>query len=387
MAVINLHNVTKRFGDYRAVNNVSLDIADGEFVALLGPSGCGKTTLLRLLAGFEEPDDGTISLAGQVVADGQSRRMVAPEDRNLGIVFQSYALWPHMSVARNVGYPLEVRKMSRAERDRRIRDALSIVSLEDYADRSPSELSGGQRQRVALARCLVMEPRAVLLDEPLANLDVHLRETMQDAFLDFHRRTGATMIYVTHDQAEAMAMADRIAVMDRGHIRQMAAPETLYREPSDQMVAGFVGAGAVLPVGGITLQGEGRCAVRLGDASITARISEAACAAFAQNKGHGPANGNSVTVQANPTNLTDAHNNPAGGLGLCLRPEDIAVDDTGSLGGRVDDCVYLGGRFRLLVQLDNQQSLPVYSNQRARIGERISLSIRDGWVFSRQEAA
>ncbi|RCK53639.1 spermidine/putrescine ABC transporter ATP-binding protein [Thalassospira profundimaris] len=359
MAVINLRNITKQFGDYRAVNNVSLDIADGEFVALLGPSGCGKTTLLRLLAGFEEPDEGTISLAGQVVADGVSRQMVAPEDRNLGIVFQSYALWPHMSVARNVGYPLEVRKMLRAERDRRIREALSIVSLENYADRSPSELSGGQRQRVALARCLVMEPRAVLLDEPLANLDVHLRETMQEAFLDFHRRTGATMIYVTHDQAEAMAMADRIAVMDRGHIRQMAAPETLYREPSDQMVAGFVGAGAVLPVGDITLQNNGRCAVRLGDADISARI----CARVASQTG-----------------ANDA-------LGLCLRPEDIRVDGHGTLAGKVEDCVYLGGRFRLAVRLANGHALPVYSDLRARIGENISLSVRDGWVFSRQEAA
>ncbi len=354
MADINLSRITKSFGDYRAVNQVSLDIHDGEFVALLGPSGCGKTTLLRLLAGFEEPDQGVIALGGQAVADPVNGVMINPEARNLGIVFQSYALWPHMSVARNVGYPLEVRGLGRAEREAKIAEALSIVALEPYADRSPTELSGGQRQRVALARCLVMEPRAVLLDEPLANLDVHLRETMQQAFLDFHRRTGATMIYVTHDQAEAMAMADRIAVMDKGRIRQMAAPETLYREPADHMVAGFVGAGAVLPIGDVSMRGAGRCSVRLGDAAIHARICQKAA-----------------------SNMNE--------LGLCLRPEDVWVDEAGTLRGSVEDCVYLGGRFRLQVRVGADQVLPVYATQRARIGETVGLVISDGWVFNRSE--
>ena len=354
MADINLSRITKCFGDYRAVNQVSLDIADGEFVALLGPSGCGKTTLLRLLAGFEEPEDGQITLGGQVVANPANGVMVSPEDRNLGIVFQSYALWPHMSVARNVGYPLEVRGIGRAERDRKIAEALDIVALGPYAQRSPSALSGGQRQRVALARCLVMEPRAVLLDEPLATLDVHLRETMQQAFLDFHRRTGATMIYVTHDQSEAMAMADRIAVMDKGHIRQMAAPETLYREPADLMVAGFVGAGAVLPVSDVDVGSDGTCAVRLGDASIAARI----CPKLVNG---------SVNGQA----------------GLCLRPEDVWVDDDAVLRGKVEDCVYLGGRFRLSVRIGDDHALPVYANRRARIGEQVGLKVSDGWVFDR----
>lgn len=356
MADINLSRVTKSFGDYRAVNQVSLDIADGEFVALLGPSGCGKTTLLRLLAGFEEPDQGVISLGGQVAADRQAGIMVSPENRNLGIVFQSYALWPHMSVARNVGYPLEVRGLDRAARDRRIAEALDIVALGPYANRSPTELSGGQRQRVALARCLVMEPRAVLLDEPLANLDVHLRETMQQAFLDFHRRSGATMIYVTHDQAEAMAMADRIAVMDKGIIRQMAAPETLYREPADLMVAGFVGAGAVLPVTGVSVNDTQRCSVRLGDADIIARI----CPTLARKPEIGQA-------------------------GLCLRPEDVRLDDGASLRGAVEDCVYLGGRFRLSVRIGPDHLLPVYASKRAHIGEQIGLTVSDGWVFDRMK--
>jgi iron(III) transport system ATP-binding protein len=356
MADINLSRITKCFGDYRAVNQVSLDIADGEFVALLGPSGCGKTTLLRLLAGFEEPDDGQITLGGQVVASPVNGVMVSPEDRKLGIVFQSYALWPHMSVARNVGYPLEVRGLGRSDRDRKIAEALEIVALGPYADRSPAELSGGQRQRVALARCLVMEPRAVLLDEPLANLDVHLRETMQQAFLDFHRRTGATMIYVTHDQAEAMAMADRIAVMDKGHIRQMAAPETLYREPSDLMVAGFVGAGAVLPVADVAVRADGTCTVGLGDARVTARI---------------------CPKLVNGTMPSQA--------GLCLRPEDVWVDHDAALRGQVEDCVYLGGRFRLSVRIgqDRDHVLPVYANHRAGIGEQVGLKVSDGWVFDR----
>lgn len=358
MADINLSRITKCFGDYRAVNQVSLDIADGEFVALLGPSGCGKTTLLRLLAGFEEPDSGVISLGGDVVADPQNAVMVNPESRNLGIVFQSYALWPHMSVARNVGYPLEVRGLGRAERDHKIKAALDTVALGPYADRSPTELSGGQRQRVALARCLVMEPRAVLLDEPLANLDVHLRETMQQAFLDFHRRTGATMIYVTHDQAEAMAMADRIAVMDKGHIRQVAAPETLYREPADLMVAGFVGAGAVLPIGNVSIKDDRTCSVRLGDTDIAARI----CPNLVRNR---------AIAQA----------------GLCLRPEDVWVDDAGALRGSVEDCVYLGGRFRLSVRIgqDRDHVLPVYASRRARIGENVGLKVSDGWVFDRMQ--
>ncbi|MDP2696872.1 ABC transporter ATP-binding protein [Thalassospira sp.] len=369
MADINLTGITKKFGDYRALDDVSLTIGNGEFVALLGPSGCGKTTLLRLLAGFETPDSGAIMLDGHAVADPARGIMIAPEDRNLGIVFQSYALWPHMSVARNVGYPLEVRRLPRAERDRRIREALSIVSLEAYADRSPAELSGGQRQRVALARCLVMEPRAVLLDEPLANLDVHLRETMQQAFLEFHRRTGATMIYVTHDQSEAMAMADRIAVMDKGRIRQMASPETLYREPVDHMVAGFVGAGAVLPVAGVAPGDGGRCLVRIGDddTGVQARI----CAR---------------TLSRATANLNHPDER-IGDLGLCLRPEDVRVDDGGSLAGVVDDCVYLGGRFRLLVRIGVDHIIPVYAGQRARIGEALRLAVSDGWVFERTEAA
>lgn len=355
MADINFSQVSKVFGTQYALKQVSLEVADGEFVALLGPSGCGKTTILRLLAGFEEPDHGQISMGGRVMAHHGKQIMVPPEDRNLGIVFQSYALWPHMNVARNVGYPLEVRGMNRADRDRKVREALDIVSLLPFADRNPSDLSGGQRQRVALARCLVMEPGAVLLDEPLANLDVHLREIMQQAFLDFHRRTGATMIYVTHDQAEAMAMADRIAVMDNGHIRQMASPEQLYREPADAMVAGFVGVGSVLASPHVEMSGDGACHTKIAGNRIAVRI----CPKVAANT------------------LTEK-------LALCLRPEDIELDEDASLRGVIEDCVYLGGRFRLMVRLDREMSVPVYAARRGTIGQQVGLRIKDGWVFENQ---
>ncbi len=245
MAGLKIAGLVKSFGGRRAVDDATFAIAEGEFLAVLGPSGCGKTTLLRLIAGFERADDGEIMLDGALIAAPGHHRPA--EQRRIGIVFQSYALWPHMTVARNVAYPLEVRGLARAERDRRVAAALERVGLPGFADRRPAELSGGQRQRVALARCLVMETRLVLLDEPLASLDVHLRASLQDAIADFHRASGAAMLYITHDQAEAMALADRIAVMDEGRIVQIAAPATLYREPASLMVARFVGSGGVVP--------------------------------------------------------------------------------------------------------------------------------------------
>lgn len=246
MAGLRLARVTKRFGPVTAVDAVDLMVEPGEFVALLGPSGCGKTTLLRLLAGFERPDHGTIAIAGEIVADRD--RHLPPERRRLGMVFQSYALWPHMSVAENVGYALKLRRLPKAERERKIAAALVLVGLEGLAERRPAALSGGQRQRVALARCLAMDPSVVLLDEPLANLDVHLRDSMQAEFRRFHGATGATLVYVTHDQAEAMALADRVAVMENGRVRQFAPPRALYAEPATAMVARFVGRGMVVPV-------------------------------------------------------------------------------------------------------------------------------------------
>ncbi|MGQ7247864.1 ABC transporter ATP-binding protein [Halomonas sp. V046] len=247
---LSIANVTKRFGRQTALDGVSLDIAPGEFVALLGPSGCGKTTMLRTLAGFESLSAGRITLNGCALDDG--KHPLPPEERRMGMVFQAYALWPHMSVADNVGYALKLQGLRGAAYRRRVDDALALVELAAYADRRPQALSGGQRQRVALARCLVTAPEVVLLDEPLANLDRHLRSAMEDSFRDFHRRTQATLVYVTHDQSEAMSLADRIAVMKDGRLIQLATPETLYRQPRTPWVAGFIGQGCVLRLPGLT---------------------------------------------------------------------------------------------------------------------------------------
>ena len=243
-AGISLHNVTKRFGRTTAVDGVSQDIAPGEFFVVLGPSGCGKSTLLRLIAGLEPIDGGRIALDGTAVADG--RFHAAPEARSVAVVFQSYALWPHMSVARNVAFPAESARLSRDAVRRVVDDALAAVSLSDLAERKPAALSGGQQQRVALARCLASQVRTVLMDEPLANLDPHLRSTMETELARVHRASGATTLYITHDQREAMALADRIAVMEAGRFLQVADPVDLYERPDSEAVARFIGRASIL---------------------------------------------------------------------------------------------------------------------------------------------
>lgn len=235
MTAITLENVRKTFGSTVAVNDASLRIEDGELFFLLGPSGCGKTTLLRMIAGFLTPTSGTIRL-GDVDVTNQP-----PEKRETGMVFQSYALWPHMSVAENVGYGLKVRKIPRAQRNERIEKALRAVQMIDYAKRKPNELSGGQQQRVALARALVIEPRVLLLDEPLSNLDARLRAEMRIEIRRICRESGITTVYVTHDQEEAMSMADRLVVMRDGHMIQLGPPADVYRRPENRFVAQFLG--------------------------------------------------------------------------------------------------------------------------------------------------
>lgn len=283
MSHIRLSKIAKSFGETRVLDGIDLEVAAGEFLAVLGPSGCGKTTLLRLLAGFEAPDTGEIRLGGRLVAG--AGRMVAPEDRKIGIVFQNYALWPHMDVAGNVGYALKIAGLPKAERAARVAGALAKVGLTDFAARRPADLSGGQRQRVALARCLAARSDLVLLDEPLANLDVHLRATMEEEFHRFHRESGATLVYITHDQSEAMALADRIAVMDRGRLLQCASPRQLYREPADATVAAFIGEGMVLPLERLRPLGAGqavadvlghRVTLRCGPAEVARDLAQAA---------------------------------------------------------------------------------------------------------------
>lgn len=245
MAVVSLSGVGFSAGGTAILSGINLALNEGEFLALLGPSGCGKSTLLRLVAGFEQLSEGRIELEGRAVS-GPGRH-VPPEERGIGMVFQSYALWPHLNVAGNVGYGLRVRRMPAVERNRRVAEALNTVGLAGFETRRVQNLSGGQRQRVALARCLAMKPRVLLLDEPLANLDAYLREAMVDELRRLHRVTGITVIYVTHDQAEAMAMADRIAVMEAGRVLQIATPQRLWREPASAAVAQFLGRGQIVP--------------------------------------------------------------------------------------------------------------------------------------------
>ncbi len=239
MASVHLETIHKTYGATPVVRGISLQIASGEFIALLGPSGCGKTTTLRMVAGLETLDAGSISIDGQVV-DGPGVR-VPPERRQLGMVFQSYAVWPHKSVAENVAYPLLLQRVSSAEIARRVKEALDWVRLAPFGDRMPSQLSGGQLQRVAIARALVGNPRVLLLDEPLSNLDAALREELRGEIATLRARLGTTMIFVTHDQHEALALADRVAVMHQGVIEQVDAPERIYQSPSTPFVAGFVG--------------------------------------------------------------------------------------------------------------------------------------------------
>ena len=353
MAHLKIDAVSKSFGTFHAVNDVSLDVRDGEFLAVLGPSGCGKTTLLRLIAGFEEVTDGRISIGDRTMSSASAH--LPPEKRRIGIVFQSYALWPHMTVAENVGYSLKIAGTGAAERQKRVDDALSMVGLARFGERRPSMLSGGERQRVALARCLVSAPSLILLDEPLANLDVHLRASMEDEFTDFHRRTGTTMFYITHDQSEAMALADRIAVMDRGRVVQVATPLELYREPATEMVAGFIGQGMVLPAEVRAVKAGGMCHARVygHDFRLRCRTSQATAASAS----------------------------------IGVHPREIALGAAGTPGipGRVRRLVYRGGYLRAEVALDASAEavlqIEVTNPADVQPGAAVSVSLTDGWVI------
>ena len=242
MPTVGVEEVSKRFGTVVAVDRVSLVVPDGRLVILLGPSGCGKTTTLRMIAGLEQNDAGRISIGERVVSDAARRLFVAPERREIGMVFQSYAIWPHMTVFANVAYPLEVRHRPAAEIRERVAGALRLMEMEALAGRPATALSGGQQQRVAIARALVFEPRVLLMDEPLSNLDAKLREQMRVELRALQQKLGITTVYVTHDQEEAMVLADEIAVMHEGRLLQMAAPESIYTRPATRAIAAFFGA-------------------------------------------------------------------------------------------------------------------------------------------------
>ncbi len=353
MARLTLDGVGKAFGTFQALTDVSLQVDDGELVAILGPSGCGKTTLLRQVAGFDRPDAGRILIGDAVVSTPQ--RQTPPEQRRIGIVFQSYALWPHMTVAENVAYGLTVAGVKEPQRSRRVDAALALVELAGFAQRRPAHLSGGQRQRVALARCLVTEPSLVLLDEPLANLDVHLRAAMGREFARFHERTGTTMIYITHDQAEAMALADRIAVMDKGRVLQFATPSKLYREPQDETVARFIGDGMVIPASVVTADGGATC-----DADVFGYRLRMRCAAGRISTGPASA---------------------------CVHAKDLRIATAGkaALRTRATSVIYQGGFFRVEVSVHADPGIALHLKLAEPCavlpGADVDLAVDDGWII------
>ena len=310
MAVsIQISNLVKSFGALRAVDNVSLQIAPGELFFLLGPSGCGKTTLLRAIAGFHQPDAGTIRMGERDITH------LPPHQRDTGMVFQSYALWPHMTVAENVAFGLEMRRIPRAETRRRVAEALERVHMADRAGTKPNQLSGGQQQRVALARALVIEPQCLLLDEPLSNLDAKLRLEMRAEIRRICKQAGLTAVYVTHDQKEALSVADRLAVLRNGVVEQIGTPAEVYRHPVNHFVAGFIGEGNFL---------DGRVA---GASHDQVRLDTPLGPLVAAAAGQPPATGTAVT--------------------LCIRPEALRFDVPSSgapntLRGRLLRTVYQG---------------------------------------------
>ena len=325
MGKLEISGITKSFGAVKAVDAVSLDVAAGETIVLLGPSGCGKTTLLRLIAGFMRPDGGTIRIADRLVASPGV--MVPPEKRSLSMVFQSYAVWPHKTVAENLAYGLKLRRLDRAVIKRKVEDGLAVVKMQGYAERYPSELSGGQQQRVALARALVLEPEILLFDEPLSNLDAALREHMRFEIKALLQKLAITAIYVTHDQHEAMVVADRIAVMNRGRIEQLDTADALYHSSATEFVARFIGLANVIEAHVIGAVEPGFARVRCGLGEVVARCGR---------------------VEATPGRRVQ----------LIVRPESVVLAATPSAGwnvvqGRISRRSFLGAQIDYMVDVND----------------------------------
>ena len=348
MAAVTFDDVSRVYDGDPAVNHLSLEVADGEFLVLVGPSGCGKSTTLRMLAGLEPVSSGRILIGDRVVTN------LAARDRDIAMVFQSYALYPHMTVAENMSFGLKVRKTPKAEITKRVKEAADILDIERLLDRRPRQLSGGQRQRVALGRAIVRDPAVFLLDEPLSNLDASLRVQTRTELSKLHQRLGTTFIYVTHDQVEAMTMATRIAVLDRGILQQVGTPEELYERPANRFVAGFIGSPAMnfLEVD-VQESGEGLALTREG---LTIPLDPARAAAL---KGHP-----SVTLGIRPEHLYDERLTPSG---IETTPLRTTVDVTEPLGNETFVHVTLPDGARLLARLDPRT--------RATAGQPITLGL------------
>ncbi|MFE1359173.1 ABC transporter ATP-binding protein [Streptomyces harbinensis] len=335
---VQLENITLAYGEATAIDRLSVTVEDGESLVLLGKSGCGKTSTMRCVAGLETPTGGRITIGDTVVFDGERGVRVAPNKRNVGMVFQSYAVWPHRTIFQNVAFPLQQQRLPKAEIRERVADVLALVGLTEYAERGASLLSGGQMQRVALARSLVMRPSVLLLDEPLSNLDARLRDRLRVELREIQQRLGLTCVYVTHDQSEALALADRIALMQGGRIVQIDRPEKIYDAPSSAAIADFLGVSNIFP-----------CApAGPGSAPATYRLT-----------GHA-------------TEVTS--DTPAAGTGkdprVCIRPEDIRLTGepatgTNSWPGRVDVVSFQGSYVRYRVSLKDGPELDAVVPRRA----------------------
>ncbi len=339
---ISIQDVSKHFGSVRAVDHVSIDIARGEFFSLLGPSGCGKTTLLRMLAGFEFPD------TGEIFIDGQPMSSVAPNHRPVNMVFQNYAIFPHLNVKKNIGYSLTQDKLSKSEFDAKVGEMLELIKLEGYEERASHELSGGERQRVALARALIKRPKVLLLDEPLGALDKKLREQMQLELRALQREVGITFVFVTHDQEEALTMSDRIAVMSKGEALQVEEPTELYEAPNCRFVADFIGTMNFFDGKVMTVEN--------GFATVDA----------------GPLG--KVHVAGPPSHVTQGAD-----VLVAIRPEKITISIEKPEGvenmveGRIGPSAYLGDRSHFYINLEGRvQPMAVASQNMGRVSERIS---------------
>jgi len=332
---VRLVDLVKRFADVTAVAGINLEMPSGEFFSLLGPSGCGKTTTLRLIAGFERPDE------GQILLDGVDMAQTPPHKRNVNTVFQNYALFPHLTVADNVGFGLRYKDVSKQEARKKISDALALVRLEGLERRRPSQLSGGQQQRVALARALILNPAVLLLDEPLGALDAKLRKALQIELKALQEEVGITFIYVTHDQEEALTMSDRLAVMSNGRVEQIGTPSQIYEEPRTAYVADFLGVSNLMDARAEGTDGNGRCRVRLGEFELVASQGE-----------------------------IDAR----GGVKVTIRPERVRIESLGSTGenrvpAMVERVVYVGSIMQVILHLAPGRTLQAWvQNQGEDLG-------------------
>ncbi|MCJ9670371.1 MULTISPECIES: ABC transporter ATP-binding protein [unclassified Neorhizobium] len=351
---IELSHCRKTYGDIDVLDDVSLQVKNGEFITVLGPSGCGKTTTLRVIGGFIIPDNGRVSIRGREVTN------LPPYKRNIGVVFQNYALWPHMTVSEILSFGLRIRKLPREEIARRVDEALSMVQLTGLKDRYPRELSGGQQQRVAMARALAIDPEVIILDEPLSNLDRRLREELRIELKRLQRSLGVTMLFVTHDQEEALSMSDQVVVMQSGRIQQIADPRTVYERPANRFVAGFLGSANFLAGELVQNSRESRAEIKLGNGAVVTA--------------HAPSVkqvGEKVTV--------------------IVRPEWLVLERQGSglptnqLEGTVGDVIYEGSAIRYGIKLTHEPESPIFLQERSNAdvlkpGDKVRINVTNAVI-------